>query len=165
MGMNKQDRDKAKKLLSYIGNPLSLTSIELMYNSNNIIYERSDLYKDFVMSLIDLIFNTYMGDAVTSEKDRVNHFKWCWDKTIKNFEAEGVLFGENSDLYDYFLNFMIEIYYSVEDKNEDENIEYNIVKLWKQIFNYQITKTQSDVDTYIEVYEMFDKLLENGFNT
>ena len=151
-----------EKFLSYITNPLTRTSIDLLYKSNYIMFEKCDLYRDFVLSLSDLIFDTYMGDKITKEGDRMNHFKWCWDKIVVNFEVEGIYFGDNQELYDYFSNFMVEIYYSVEDKHNDSNINHNICKLWKYIFNYKIVKTRSDVDTFIEVYKMFEKSLKKG---
>lgn len=151
-----------EKFLNYITNPLSKNSIELLYNSNYIMFEKCDLYRDFVLSLIDLIVDTYMGDKFTNIDQRIKHFEWCWIKTINNFELEGIYFGNNQELYDYFLNFMIEIYYSIEDKETDVNIGYNILKLWKFIFDYKVIKTRSEVDTFIEVYKMFEKSLKNG---
>lgn len=153
--------ENTKDFLNYLSNPLSRTSIDLIYNSKFIIYERCDLYRDFILSLTTLIFDTYMGDDVTKEEERVSHFKWCWDRTVNNFETEGIVFGHNQELYEYFLSFMFEVYYSVKKKS-DKNIESNIIKLWKYIFNYQIQKTRSDVDTFIEVYDMFEKSLKNG---
>lgn len=151
-----------QEFLSYITNPLSKTSIELLYSSNYIMFEKCDLYRDFVVSLSNLIFDTYMGDSITNDEQRLNHFKWCWNRTIKNFEIEGIYFGENPELFDYFLNFMVEVYYSVDEKNSDTNINHNIIKLWKYIFNYKIVKTRSDVDTFIDVYQMFEKSMKNG---
>lgn len=151
-----------EEFLNYINNPLSRTSIDLIYSSNFIQFERCDLYRDFILSLVTLVFDTYMGDDVTKEEQRLEHFKWCWDRTIENFEAEGIHFGENKELFDYLSSFMVEVYYSVKEKKTDSSITYNIVKLWRYIFNYQIVKTQSDIDTFIEVYNMFEKSLKNG---
>jgi len=151
-----------KEFLSYITNPLSKTSIELLYSSNYIMFEKCDLFCDFVVSLSDLIFDTYMGDSITNDEQRLNHFKWCWNRTIKNFELEGIHIGNNQELFDYFSNFMVEVYYSVDEKNSDTNINHNIIKLWKYIFNYKIVKTRSDVDTFIDVYQMFEKSMKNG---
>lgn len=151
-----------KEFLNYITNPLSKTSIELLYSSNYIMYEKCDLYCDFVVSLSELIFDTYMGDSITNDEQKLNHFKWCWIRTIKNFEIEGIYFGNNQELFEYFLNFMVEVYYSVDEKNSDTNINHNIIKLWKYIFNYKTIKTRSDVDTFIDVYQMFEKSMKNG---
>jgi len=154
--------ENKKKFLNYITNPLSRTSIELLYSSNHIIFEKCDLYRDFVLSLFDIIFTTYMGDKVTKENDRITHFKWCWGRTIKNFEIENIYFGHNQELYDYFLNFMVEIFYSVDNESPYNNINNNMVKLWTHTFNYETIKTRSDVDIFIEVYKMFDKSLKKG---
>jgi hypothetical protein len=153
---NKED------FLNYLSNPLSRTSIDLIYNSEFIMFERCDLYCDFVLSLVTLVFDTYMGDDVTNQQGKLNHFKWCWDKTVDSFMSEGIKFGHNQELYEYFLNFMVEVYYSVKEKKTNPSIEPNIIKLWKYIFNYQISKTRSDVDTFVEVYNMFEKSLKNG---
>lgn len=126
------------------------------------MFEKCDLYLDFVLSLSDLIFDTYMGDKITKGDDRIQHFKWCWDRTVKNFEVEGIYFGDNQELYDYFSNFMVEVFYSADNKLTDINMTHNISKLWKYIFNYRVVKTRSDVDTFIEVYKMFEKSLKNG---
>ncbi len=147
--------------MNYITNPLSKTSIELLYSSNYIMFEKCDLYSDFVLSLLDLIFETYMGDEITNDTNRLKHFNWCWNKTIKNFEQENIFFGHNQELYDYFSNFMVEVYYSVNEKNTEVDTS-NIIKLWKYIFNYRIIKTRSDVDTFIDVYEMFETSMKNG---
>jgi len=151
-----------EKFLSYISNPLTRASIDLLYSSNYIMFEKCDLYRDFVLSLSDLIFTTYMGDKITNEEYRLKHFNWCWGRTIDNFELEGINFGDNQDLYDYFSNFMVEIFYSAEDKLTNPDISHNVIKLWRYIFNYRLIKTRSDVDTFIDVYEMFEKSLKKG---
>lgn len=155
--------EKTNKFLSYINNPLSRSSIDVIYGGNNIVFERCDLYKDFVLSVSTLIFDTYMGDDITTNAQRLKHFNWCWQKTIENFEKEGIVFEIVDELYDYFLNFMVEVYYSVEDKELD-NIPFNVIKLWKYIFNYNIVKTRSDIDTFLEVYELFEKSLKKRQN-
>lgn len=159
-------KDKnTKDFLNYIANPLSRSSIDFIYSSNFVTFERCDLYRDFVLSLMTLVFDTYLGDKLTKEEQRLEHFKWCWKKTVQNFEEEGIYFGHNQELFNYFWSFMSEVYYSIENKDSDKNLTYNIVKLWKYIFNYQMVKTRSDIDTFIEVYHMFDKSLKNGKKT
>jgi hypothetical protein len=77
--------ENTEEFLNYLSNPLSRTSIDLIYSSNYIRFERCDLYRDFVLSLSELVFDTYMGDDVMKKEQRVEHFKWCWDRTGKNF--------------------------------------------------------------------------------
>jgi hypothetical protein len=155
------DIDKTHELLSYINSPLSRDSIDVIYAGHNIVFERSDLYKDFVLSMVTLVFDTYMGDDITSRIDRLKHFDWCWNKTIENFKLEGIVFEPTNELYDYFINFMVEIFYS-EDKDGEDNIPMEIVRLWRYTFNYNVIKTRADLDTYLEVYKMFEKSLIRG---
>lgn len=154
--MNKYDRIS---FLAYINNPMSKESIEFLYEANNIKFERCELYGDFVQSLLMLVFNTYMGDEHTNLENQFKHFEWCWDKNIKNFEEEGIFFN-NQKLYNYYLEFVFEVFYSNPDKENYEDSEKGILRLWNDIFNYTSIKTNSDIDTLIEIYKIFDQSLK-----
>lgn len=157
------EEQKLRRFLSYINNPLSNDSISLLYDAHNVIYEKCDLFSDFTETLMTLMFRTYLGDdCYLTENDKVNHFKWCWESTVNGFEKEGIYFGEDINLFDYYLNFAIEIYYTTKDKTEALN--NNVVRLWKNTFNYRLTKTRSEVESFLEVYKMFDKTLQNAQN-
>lgn len=143
--------NKFLKFLSYLNTPLSKESISMIYDANNVKFEKCELYGDFVLSLLTLIFDTYMGDDFMSAGDQVKHFKWCWDKNVENFKLEGVHI-KNTNLYEYFLEYMLEVYYFSETKNENDSLE-----LWSNLFDYAKIRTQSDMDTFIEVYKLFEK--------
>jgi len=149
------NKNKTLDLLNYINTPMSRESIIVLYNANNITHEKCELYSDFIQSVILIVFDTYMGDEITSVAERKNHFKWCWDKNIENFKKEGI--GVASiKLYNYFLEFMNEVYYSTTNKNENTKISTNILKLWSYIFDYDNNKSKSDMDTLIEVYKLLE---------
>lgn len=155
--------DSADEFLKYISNPMSRTSIDLMYTSNHIRFERADVYKDFIVSIYDLIFETYMGDDVMKTKeDFQSHFSWCWEKTVSNFEIEGIKFGYVKRLYNYLFEFILGVFYSSDKKNIDKKICEDVIKMWVYTFNYHIVKTNSDIDSFIEVYKMFDESLKKG---
>lgn len=154
--------NKTLEFLSYIKSPLSEGSITVLLSANNIKYERSQLYGDFILSLLSLVFDTYMGDDITNEVDRVNHFKWCWDKNIENFKEEGIYFTDVKEVYDYFLEFMYEVYYSITNKDSKPQIPISIFALWERLFSYNTVKSRSDVDNFIEVYKLLDKSLKKG---
>jgi hypothetical protein len=141
----------------YINNPLSQESIRFLYKSNNIKFEKCELYGDFVQSLMRLIFDTYMGDDITNLDQQIMHFKWCWSKNISNFKEEGIIFKSN-DLYSYFLEFMLEVFYTSPNKSFNDN--KGILKLWYYIFDYSKGKSNSDMDTLIEIYQIFDESLK-----
>jgi len=151
--------DKTLNFLSYINKPMNRESILLIYSANNINYEKCELYNDFIKSLMDLIFETYLGDDITDSIQQINHFNCCWNKTIDNFKEDGILLGDKK-LYNYFLEFIMEVYYPIKNKDENKNAQHNIVKLWSYIFDYNNNKSQSDIETLIEVYKMFENSIK-----
>lgn len=152
--------DKNKDFLAYINNPMSKESIIVMYDANNIKFDRCELYGDYVQSLFRLVFETYMGDDVMNVDSQVNHFKWCWKKNVENFYNEGVRI-DSLKLYDYFLQYMLEVFYSLEKKPIDY-VDRVSLKLWGEIFDYSRIKTNSEMDTFIEVYKIFEKSIKMG---
>lgn len=152
--------DNAHKFLAYINTPLNPEMITSLYASCNIIHEKCFIYHDFIQSLAAIIFESYLGDDVTSEENRIKHFEWAWDKNIANFVNENIIFRTYDEFFQYFLNFFIETFYSVPNKNGFPELQVNMSKLWSYIFNSAITKTRSDMDMLIEVYSLFEKSLE-----
>lgn len=150
---------KTQEFLSYIKTPLSQNSLNVLYSANNIKFERCQLFSDFVQSLMCKVMDTYMGDSFTKPEQRIEHFKWCWNSIISDFNNEGIHFGESSELYDYFEQFMVDSFYMVNDKGYISDTKDNLIKLWKYILSYTTNKTRSDVDTFIEIYKIFEKAL------
>jgi len=148
------NKNKTLELLNYINKPMSRENIIIMYSAQNICYEKCELFSDFIQSLLNLIFDTYMGDDITSPAEQKNHFKWCWNKNIENFKAEGIIIGDYKS-FTYFNEFMGDVYYPVT-KKESQHATKNLLKLWSFIFDFNNIKSKSDVDTLIEVYKMLD---------
>ena len=147
--------------VNYMTKPLSDDSINILYSTNNVKYDRVNLYLDFVISLLHIVFDTYMGDDITNNEQRINHFNWCWDRNINNFKKESIFFENQDELKLYYKEFMLEIFYNLEDKEGNPHIQNNIINLWLHIFNYKGIKSNSDIDTFIEIYNIFDKSLKN----
>lgn len=151
---------KNKDFLAYINNPMSKESIMVMYDANNVKFDRCELYGDYVQSLFRLVFETYMGDDFMDIDSQIKHFKWCWKKNIENFSNEGIRI-DSLKLYDYFLQYMLEVFYSLEKKPIDY-VDRVSLKLWGEIFDYTRIKTNSEMDTFIEVYKIFEKSIKMG---
>lgn len=147
--------DKNKNFLAYINKPISREATLITYDANNVKYDKCELYSDFTQSLLRLIFNTYLGDDVTNIEQQVKHFKWCWDKNISGFKKEGFDF-DNPRLYDYFLQFMLVVFYAPTDKKETDHTDKDLLTIWYSIFDYNKVKTSSDLDTLIEIYQIMD---------
>jgi len=145
-------------LLAYLHNQISKDSVNVIYSSNNIKYEKCELYNDFVQSLLSLAFDTYLGDEFMKVEDQIKHFRWCWNKVVDNFKEEGIYF-KSPKLYNYFLEFMLEVFYMYDDKQQQNYDDTGILKIWENVLSYDKPKTHADLDTLIEVYKIFEKSL------
>jgi len=130
--------------------------ILLQYSANNIIRERSELYYDFIISLLDLIEETYLGsDVISTQEDMVNHFTWCFKKIVDNFNKERIKFSSDAD-YEYLWYFIYKGYYSSVSKNK-----YNaLVEYFTYLFDYTAIKTPPEVLSYVDFYKIFDQNLK-----
>ena len=146
--------------MNYIKNPLSESSVAILYDANSIRFDKCQLYSDFVCSLLMIVFDTYLNDVITTEKQQLEHFNWCWNKNISNFKEEGIEFTPIKELQDYFKEFTFEVYYAIEDKDNNEYINNNLILLWEYIFDYKKPKSRSDIDSFIEIYNIFEKSLK-----
>ena len=158
--MNRMQR--AMEFLNYIKNPLTKDKISKLYRENHIVHERCLLYGDFIMSLTELIFETYIGDDVMTLDDRKNHFLWCWNRTRDSFKLEGINFNDTWDLEEYFIEFFMEAYYKETEKDVKIGLYKKISDFWYHIFDYRKVKTRSDIDNLVEVYKLFDKSLNKS---
>ena len=144
-----------KDFLRFITNPLTEYVIEKTYKDNDIVFDRADLYLDFILSTSYLIQETYLGGDAKVQKE---HFDWVWKRTCDKFSSENIYFHENQELYSYFRDFFNQVFYflSDEDKNNVKNLN-SIERVWKALFNYKIEKDETSMKIFIEVYKIFDK--------
>jgi len=130
--------------------------ILLEYNANNIIRERSELYYDFIISLLSVIDETYLGsDVISTQEDMVNHFTWCFKKVIDNFAKEKIKFSPDAD-YEYLWYFIYRGYYA----SESENKHQALVEYFAYLFDYTAIKTPPEITSYIDFYKIFDQNLK-----
>lgn len=155
----KDNYDKSR-FLAYIHQPMSPESIQLIFTKNNITFQKCELFNDFVNSLLIKIFETYLGDKYTNEQEQKNHFNWCWNKNLEGFNSEGFLFN-NDNLYNYFLEFSFEVFYTNKDKN-NPNFEIGILNIWNDLFNYDKIKTNSEIDALVEIYSLMDYSIKDN---
>jgi len=149
-----------RDFFKYVSTPLSDEHVKLAYKAYGIIPEKVELYYDFVFSLFDTVFHTYLGDDhINTEKKIKEHFMWSWEKNIDNFYKEGIEINSTKELEDYFLQFTIESYYN-EPEKEKKNTEIKIKWFWGKCFSFEGTRTRSELDILLEVYQIFEKSLK-----
>jgi hypothetical protein len=123
------------------------------------IPERVELFSDIVESLTTLVVTTYLGDDTSetkikfSEEDITNHFNWCWNKILENFQKENILIDSDGEHKDYMKVFMNDSFYN----QKDENIRKSINLFVKDLFDLDKTFVKSDLDILTEVYKLFNR--------
>ena len=116
------------------------------YNVKN---GRIETNKDFVINLINTIYDTYLGDEyIKTKNDIEGHFNWCYGKVLDNFFKEEIDFYENDDLYEYFFSYFHDQFYKVKRVRPLSSYE----RFWINIFNY---KKNEDNE---KIYEVLSKL-------
>jgi hypothetical protein len=154
-----------ENFFTYISKPVDKEDIQLWIEGNNICHNKFDLFSDFVSSLVNLIYDTYLGNDENrttnirlDNEDNENHFDWCWNKIIDNFAKEEIYFEKKGEHYDFFKGFIIETFYN-QDINE---VKYSLSRFFNEIFNLDGVHTMSDLDLLKQVYKSLDKNLENN---
>lgn len=152
-----------ENLNNWLSKPLDGDDVELWFNANNIILEKVELYCDFSISLLNLMNKTYLGfDDVNNEtkiklteEDNLNHFKWCWKKTVENFKKENINFEMEGEHFEYFLTFFKDIFYN----QENHLVRQGLVKFFKELFDIKKTFTKADLDLLTDLYKTMEKNL------
>ena len=150
-----------ENFFNYLSKPLPPDEVDIWFRVNNIIPEKLELCSDFSLSLHMIICETYLGNTTDSNEtkikltneDNLNHFEWCFNKTIENFKKEGLVFKKKGEHFDYFKNFFMDVYY-----NQKEEKVINSVKTFLiQLFNTKIPFSKSDLDIISVIYKNLDK--------
>lgn len=152
--MRKGKIDRAIDFIEYITKNMNKENLSLLYRINSVKRERIELFCDFTIHLNDLIISTYLGDDITLDTDKKNHFKWCWGKVVESFKKEGIYFLNCDELYEYFLTFYQESFY--DEVKTEENV-YRIEDFWIELFDFDKPKTMSEYESLVELYKIFSK--------
>lgn len=155
------------RFFEWLVNPMSQDDITSWYLANNITPELTELFRDFCVSLLDLLKDTYLGDDGEEDtKDtkvgmttpqKKDHFNWCWNKTVGDFKKENINFNFNKDDSEIIEGFFFDIFYNQSDVRLKENID----EFFKQIFNYKDKKTKSDIEIFTDIYKVLERSLKN----
>ena len=149
-----QKINKVINFIEYITKNMEKKDLFLLYKINNIKKEKLELYLDFVFSLNELIIDTYLGDDITNEGDKLGHFKWCWNNIVSSFKKEGIYFVDTDELFIYFLTFYQESFYN-EIKIDEMTSKFS--HFWSDLLDYEKSKTMSEYETMLEIYKIFNK--------
>lgn len=154
-----------ENFFTYISKPIDQEDLQLWIMGNNICYQKFDLYRDFVLSLVSLIYETYLGDDVNKstnikldDSDNEKHFEWCWSKTVENFKKENIFFEPSGEHFEFFKGFIIETFYN----QKIEAVKFSLNRFFYEIFDLDGLHTLSDLDLLKTIYKSLDNNLINN---
>ncbi len=142
-------------LIEFVSKPMKKEDVLILYRVNNVTPEKTELYLDFIQALYNIVTTTYLGDEVMGIRDIKKHFGWCWNKVVTSFRKEHIYFEDNIEIYSYFSSLFTESFYDEEDKS-DGNIK-PLMDFWSTTFRYTPIKTRSELETFFDLYKLFDK--------
>jgi len=158
------DDNNLNKFFNWLTEPMKQDEVDAWYRANNITPELNILFKDFCFSLYYLVRDTYLGDNDNgysetkiglTEEQKMEHFKWCWDKTIENFKKENINFKIQIDTFNYFSAFFSEVFYNQKDDSIKEGLE----DFFKQLFDRKRIISKSDIEMYTDLYKTLERSL------
>jgi hypothetical protein len=130
---------------------------EIWYKAYNITREKTELYYDFLVSLLNIIEETYLGpDVLKDTEDIQNHFTWCFEKVTSNFKKEKIHIKNQGNHYEYLWLFFHEAFYLSETEDNMNLIREYFYKL----FDYNYTKSRAELDMLTDLYKLFEQNLK-----
>jgi hypothetical protein len=152
------------RFFDWLAKPMDREDITAWYLANNITTELSELFRDFCLSFLNLIKETYLGDDNSdsatkvgmTEKQKKEHFHWCWKKTVENFNKENVKFNFNQDDSTYFESFFFELFYN----QTDINVKMTIDDFFLQLFDIKKNKSKADLEVFTDIYKVLERSLK-----
>jgi hypothetical protein len=154
------------RFFDWLAKPMTQEDINAWYLANNITPELTELFRDFCLSFLNLLNETYLGDDFEDNKEtkvgmttdqKISHFRWCWNKTIENFQKEKIEFKFNEIDFEFFEGFFFEVFYS----QNDLKIKDSINTFFRQIFDNKYKKTKSDIEIFTDIYKVLERSLKN----
>jgi hypothetical protein len=137
------------KLIEYATKPLDPDFLNQVYEKYNITEERCEQYLTFINSLLNKVFNTYLGDDCMDTTQRFEHFNWCWKTTADNSET----FKPNNNFMVWMGDFLGETWYMQKDKTLMND---KVRTFWSETLNFNNVKTRSSLDLLVGFFNKID---------
>jgi len=153
------------RFFDWLAKPMNQEDITAWYLANNITSELTELFRDFCFSFLILLKETYLGDDFLDNKEtrvgmtdqqKKEHFKWCWNKTIENFNKESIDFKFNESDSEFFESFFFEVFYD----QPDQKVKDTINEFFTQLFDNVGKKTKSDIEIFTDIYKVLERSLK-----
>ena len=132
----------------------------MKYSQFLILKDRSEVYKDFTINLLNYIMYYYFDkDTLNNDKDINNHYNFCYNKVCDEFLKENIDFRNNEKLNNYLYNYFYNnVYHSSE--MDTHTMKSQIEKFWNNIFNVKKITDNNTLNVLVEVYMIFDETID-----
>ena len=128
-----------------------------------IVKDRVEIYKDFALNLLYYIHYYYLDRQTLNTNEHIyNHYSWCYNKVCEEFKKEELDFTKNKELKEYFYAYYYHQFYIAGD-NQDTSLKH-LEGFWKNIFDIGKHKTKNLVNMLLEVYNIYDKSINQEKN-
>lgn len=149
--------ENSKGYIEFLTSESHKDQVDTWYKSHGIGYEKMLLYRDFLISLLDLLDSTYLGkDVMVDEEDIKSHFLWCFNEIISNFEKEKIYFKRDGFYIEYLWTFFRQTFYLNDNDDKLKRIRIYLYNLF--VFDYDKTKT--DLEMLTEFYTILNQNLK-----
>jgi hypothetical protein len=119
-----------------------------------IIFDRVQVYRDFIINLIYYIFEYYIDDGSFDNEDIDKFYDWCFNKVCDEFKEEGVDFSKNIKIKKYFKEYFEINYFHADDEHKQERDFY--ITFWDNVFNANSIGDNKLLAAFVELYSFFD---------
>lgn len=123
-----------------------------------IIFDRIQLYRDFVINLINYIKKYYIDDGSFDEEDVELFYNWCFNKVCDEFKEEDIDFSDNKNLRKYFKKYFYDNYFFA-DTNIRFDHEFSL-SFWDGVLSSKNLENKKLLYSFVEIYSIFDETIE-----
>lgn len=138
--------------------PIPPEDVIIWFNMHDMHYERIELYGDIFKTLNSVIYDTYFESKYPETTinltlaQKVEHFNWCWEKTVELFSKENIMINLEGGHKDYFESFYVDTFYLADGMPEIPISDFVF-----SIFNPNEPFSKSDLELLTTMYKLLDK--------
>ena len=119
------------------------------------IFDRVEVYRDFIINLTHHIFEYYIDDGSFDKEDVDKFFDWCYDRVCDEFKEEDIDFSQNFKVKKYFKEYFHVNYFYADDEYKKDKDHY--INFWKNIFDAKSVENKKLFLAFVELYSYFDE--------
>lgn len=124
-----------------------------LYFEKKIFYAQTEFIKDFLLSLLDKVERTYLGDEIMTIENKKDHFIWCMNDTVKLFSKEEIYINNDKFFQEKLFEVFNKFYYNLKkSKNTLEDIKYRFINN----LNPNQTKTTNQIEELVWYCNLFN---------